>query len=54
MSLTSAGPEKFSTTPRRQLMARIPKNPIPENTLRREEKDGYGEDAGDKVDLRKD
>ena len=36
MSLTGAGPEKFSTSPRRGLMDKIPEAKIPENTLQRE------------------
>jgi hypothetical protein len=54
MSLTSVGPEKFSTTPRKQLMAKTPEDEIPENTLRREKRDKCGKDAGNRANLRKD
>jgi hypothetical protein len=35
MSLTGTVPEKFFTSPRRQLMAKIPENEIPESTLQK-------------------
>jgi hypothetical protein len=35
MSLTDTVPEKFSTSPRRELMSKIPEDKILENTLRR-------------------
>ena len=36
MSLTGAGPEIFSTSPRKCLMTKMPGDVIPENTLQRE------------------
>jgi hypothetical protein len=36
MSLTGAGPEKFSTSPRKELIAKIPEEKIPGETLQRE------------------
>jgi hypothetical protein len=37
MSLTSTVPEKFLTSPRRELMTKIPEKEIPKNTLKRKE-----------------
>jgi hypothetical protein len=36
MSLTGTGPEIFSASPRRCLMAKMPEDKIPENVLQRE------------------
>jgi hypothetical protein len=35
MSLSGAGPEIFSTSPRRCLMVKVPEDKIPENDLQR-------------------
>ena len=36
MSLAGAGPDIFSTSPRRYLMTKMPENKLPENALQRE------------------
>jgi hypothetical protein len=36
MSLTGAGPDIFSTSPRRYLMTNMPEDKIPKNALQRE------------------
>ena len=46
MSLSGAGPEIFSTSPRKRLMVKLPEDKIPGHDLERKDEEDPGKDAG--------